>query len=146
MSNFGLAIETLVALLLAVTIAYCMMLNKRLTRLKADEHALKATISELITATELAQRAIAGLKVTVQECDQGLGERLKAADLASADLARQIAAGEQVLGKVAQIVNSARSLDHAPAPIAIAPDAKATVAAAQAFAARARLRTKGAAA
>ena len=146
MSNFGLAIESLVAVLLAVTIAYCVLLNKRLTRLKADEHALKATISELITATEMAQRAISGLKVTVQECDQGLGERLKAAEFASADLARQIAAGEQVLGKVVQIVNLARPHESAPVVAPIAPDARATVAAAQAFAARARLRTKGAAA
>ena len=146
MSNFGLAIESLVAVLLAVTIVYCVLLNKRLTRLKADEHALKATISELITATEMAQRAISGLKVTVQECDQGLGERLKAAEFASADLARQIAAGEHVLGKVAQIVNVARPAESAPAAAPIAPDARATVAAAQAFAARARLRTKGAAA
>lgn len=146
MSNFGLAIESLVALLLAVTIGYCFTLNKRLMRLKADEHALKATISELISATEIAQRAIAGLKVTVQECDQGLGQRLKTAEFASADLNRQIAAGEQVLGKLAQIVNLARPLDQAPAIVPIAPDARLTVAAAQAFAARARMRTKGAAA
>jgi len=50
--------------LLMVTIGYCMLLNKRLKRLKADEHSLKATIAELITATEIAERAIGGLKHT----------------------------------------------------------------------------------
>ena len=41
----GLAIESLVAVLLMLTIGYCWLLNKRLQRLKADEHSLKATIA-----------------------------------------------------------------------------------------------------
>ena len=64
---FALIIESLVAILLVLTIGYCSLLNKRLKRLKADEHSLKATISELITATEIAERAITGLKLTVQQ-------------------------------------------------------------------------------
>jgi hypothetical protein len=39
-------IEGLVAVLLVITIGYCMLLNKRLQRLKADEKSLKATIGE----------------------------------------------------------------------------------------------------
>ena len=35
--SLGLMIETLVAILLLLTIGYCMLLNKRLKRLKADE-------------------------------------------------------------------------------------------------------------
>lgn len=153
MSNgLGVVIESLVALLLLITIGYCLMLNKRLTRLKADEQTLKATISELITATEIAERAIAGLKLTVQECDQSLGERLKVAQAMSVSIAKQISSGEQVVGKLAQIVGLSPQLAAAPAampapmPTPVAPDARATVAAAQAFAARARLRAQGAAA
>ena len=52
--SLGVVIESLVAVLLMLTIGYCMLLNKRLQRLKADEHSLKATIAELITATEIA--------------------------------------------------------------------------------------------
>src|SRR5262249_20832895 len=55
------------------TIGYSILPTKRPPRLKADEQALKATISELITATEIAERAIAGLKLTVRDCDQNLG-------------------------------------------------------------------------
>jgi hypothetical protein len=144
--GIGVIIESLVAVLLMVTIAYCTLLNRRLQRLKADEHTLKATISELITATEIAERAIAGLKVTVQECDSSLGQRLKAAETMTSEISRYIGAGEQVLTKIGQITAAARAL-HAPgAPAAIAADAQNTVAAAQAFAARSRLRTQGAAA
>src|SRR5258708_23790863 len=68
----GLAIESLVAVLLVLTIGYCMLLNARLKRLKADEHSLKAVIAELITATEIAERAIGGLKHTLRGVNQNL--------------------------------------------------------------------------
>jgi uncharacterized membrane protein len=152
---FALIIESLVAILLALTIGYCILLNKRLIRLKSDEQALKATISELITATEIAERAIAGLKVTVRECDQNLGERLRTAERFSADMERQLMAGEEVLHRLVRIVGAARSEpaaapaepDEPPAPVAPPmPDPHAMVAAAQAFAERARSRLGGRAA
>jgi len=149
----GLAIESLVAVLLLLTIGYCILLNRRIKTLKADEQALKATISELITATEIAERAIAGLKVTVRECDLGLGERLRTAERFSAEIAQQIDDGSEVLERLAQIALAARLPEPiappatAPPPVAaIAPDAKATASAAQAFALRTRLRSAGVAA
>ncbi len=63
-----------------MTIGYCVVLNKRLVRLKADEQALRGTITELINATQIAERAIHGLKTTVRECDGTLGERLRTAE------------------------------------------------------------------
>ena len=85
--SFGIVIESLVAVLLLLTIGYCMLLNKRLKRLKADEHSLKATIGELITATEIAERAIGGLKHTVRDVNENLGNQLTAAaaDVAAAE-------------------------------------------------------------
>jgi hypothetical protein len=141
---FGLIIEILVAVLLLVTIGYCTLLNKRLVRLKADEQALKATISELITATEIAERAIAGFKLTVRECDQNLGERLRTAERFCADMDRQLEAGESVLDRLGKIVMATRP--EAPAAAAAASDPRAMVAAAQAFAERARSRIGGRAA
>ena len=144
MSNaLGLAIESLVAILLLLTISYCILLNSRLKRLKADEQALKATISELITATEIAERAIAGLKLTVRDCDQTLGERLRAAERFSNSIAGQLKAGDEVLKRLTQIATAAK-----PAPVLapVAPDAKVTAAAAHALAERRRLRSGGAAA
>ena len=133
-NGLGLMIESLVAILLVLTIAYSVLLNKRLKRLRSDEMTLKATISELITATEIAERAIAGLKVTVRECDQGLGERLREAERFSTDIARQLDAGSEILTRLTAIVAASRP----GAPPVIAPGAQATAKAAQAFAARAR--------
>ena len=141
---FALIIESLVAVLLMLTIGYCFLLNKRLLRLKADEQSLKATISELITATEIAERAITGLKVTVRECDQNLGERLRTAERFSAEMERQLAAGDEVLDRLAKIVIATRP--EARPAVAPTPDPRAMVAAAQAFADRARSRLGGQAA
>jgi len=144
--GIGLAIESMVAILLVLTIGYCIVLNSRLKMLKADEQALKATISELITATEIAERAIAGLKLTVRDCDLSLGERLRNAEQLSAEIAGQLDDGRTVLERLTRIALAARQ-PGTPAPaVAIAPDVQAIANAAQAFAARSRLRAAGAAA
>jgi len=134
---FGVAIESLVAILLVLTIAYCMLLNTRLKRLKADEHSLKATIAELITATEIAERAIGGLKLTVREVNENLGNRLNMANEMSEQLKKQLAESESVVRRLSRIATAARP----PEPQRAAPEtsaAKAVAAAAQAFSDRRR--------
>jgi hypothetical protein len=147
MSNgLGLIIESLVAVLLLLTIGFCVLLNGRLKKLKADEQTLKGTISELITATEIAERAIAGLKMTVRDCDLNLSERLRAGDHLAGELGRQLENGAQILSQIAQITLAARMVKPAaqPAPEPAQPvaqtAAQTTAQAASAFAARARLR------
>jgi len=154
--SFGIAIESLVAVLLILTIGYCMLLNKRLKRLKADEHSLKATIGELITATEIAERAIGGLKHTVREVNENLGGQLAAATQMSDNLRRQLAEGDHVVRRLTKIAIAARpsqtetemrepapregaSLDFAAREAPAKPsNAKALAAAAQAFSERRR--------
>jgi hypothetical protein len=138
-NGFGFMIESLVAVLLLLTIAYCVILNNRLKRLKADEQSLKATIAELITATEIAERAVAGLKTTAHECDATLGERLRTADHCCAELNQQIKAGDVLIKRLSRIVAASRPVEGDAEPGA-APDPKAVAAAAQAFAERARTR------
>jgi hypothetical protein len=107
---------------------------------------LKATIAELVTATQTAERAIAGLKMTIHESEQTLSERLRDAEHFSAEIARQIAAGGGILSRLAQIAAvptpPVKTRESEPA----VPDPKTIMAAAQAFADRARSRVKGLAA
>lgn len=118
--GFGVIIEGLVAILLMVTIGYCSILNNRLKRLKADERVLKATIAELITATEMAERAVAGLRTTARECESTLGERMMAAEQCCAELNRQVKAGDVVIERLARVVVASRKLDEVQ-PVAAAP-------------------------
>ena len=73
----GLLIELLVCVLLATTIGYCIVLDRRLRRLKADEATMRRTIIDLMTATENADRAVAGLRAVVEECDRTIGAQLR---------------------------------------------------------------------
>ena len=110
--SFGIFVESLVALLMLLTIGYCVTLNRRLQRLRADEEMLRATISELITATEIAERAILGLKATANDCEKDISARLAEAGHVSARLSDQVKAGEGVFQRIAQLTEAAR----APAP------------------------------
>jgi hypothetical protein len=137
--SLGIAIESLVALLLMVTIGYCMLLNARLKRLKADENSLKATIAELITATEIAERAIGGLKHTVRDVNENLGSQLTAAAQLSLQLKKQLAEGDNVVRRLSKIATAARpSFDATPAATPQVSSAKAIAQAAQAFSERRR--------
>ena len=127
--SFGLVIESLVTVLLALTIGYCMLLNSRLKRLKADEQSLKATIAELITATEIAERAIGGLKLTVRDVNENLGSQLAAATQMSEHLNKQLAEGDNVLRRLSRIVSAARPTQeqsdvNAQPPVNAQPAAK----------------------
>jgi hypothetical protein len=137
--SLGIAIESLVAVLLMLTIGYCMLLNKRLQRLKADEHSLKATIAELITATEIAERAIGGLKHTVRDVNENLGSQLTAATQMSAHLKSQLAEGDNVIRRLSKIVLAARpGTEPAATPAPAISPARAVAAAAEAFSERRR--------
>jgi hypothetical protein len=140
--SLGIAIESLVAILLMLTIGYCMLLNSRLKRLKADEHSLKAVIGELITATEIAERAIGGLKHTVRDVNEHLGNQLASAGQMSLQLKQQLAESDYVFRRLSKIAVAARP-SSATAPDAktetpAVSTAKATAAAAQAFSDRRR--------
>ena len=139
--SFGIVIESLVAVLLLLTIGYCMLLNTRLKRLKADEHSLKATIGELITATEIAERAIGGLKHTVRDVNENLGNQLTSAAQMSQQLKKQLAEGDNVIRRLSRIAIAARPLSEPEAEPVMAPrlsSAKAVAAAAHAFSERRR--------
>ena len=134
--QYGFLIETMVSVLLLLTILYCVRLNKQLRLLKADENSLRATISELVTATEIADRAIAGLKSMMQQGEQALSQKLERGEVLAAELDLHLSAGNQLLARLVRIAGVTRPVGESPA----LQDAKAVAAAAQAFADRARTR------
>ena len=134
--HYGFLVETMVSILLLLTILYCVRLNKQLRLLKADENSLRATISELVTATEIADRAIAGLKSMMQQGEQSLSQKLERGEALAAELDLHLSTGNQLLARLVRIAGVTRPVGESPA----VQDAKAVAAAAQAFADRARTR------
>ena len=55
---FGLIVESMVAILLATTIGYCIILNQRLKRLHSDRDQLRKMVADLVQATSLAKQRL----------------------------------------------------------------------------------------
>jgi hypothetical protein len=138
--HFGFLVESMVSILLLLTILYCVRLNNQIRLLKADEQSLRATIAELITATEIAERAIGGLKATMREGEQVLGQKLDRAESLAADIDQKLAAGDDLLKRLIKIVGVSKD------KTVVAPDARLVAAAAEAFAKRTESRLGGLAA
>ncbi|GJD98218.1 DUF6468 domain-containing protein [Methylobacterium isbiliense] len=120
--------DCLVAVLLVASIVSSVALSRRITRLKADEAALRQTIGDLMVATESAERAILGLRGTLGECERTLAERLGVAEATAATLTAQVRAGEEVVERIGRIVAQARPGPAAGAPAVQAPAAAAPAA------------------
>jgi hypothetical protein len=65
-------------------------------------------VGELIQATDSAERAIGGLRSTVNDSEKLLTTRLRQAERFSSDLDFKIDAGERVLKRLAAISDAAR--------------------------------------
>jgi len=106
---FGVFVESAVSVLLVVTIGYCVVLNERLKRLHADRGALRQMITDLLQATDLANAAVKELKTTAVEADAAHGARIEEAERFGIELANHVAAGQQVMERIARITAVAQS-------------------------------------
>lgn len=104
----GLVVEGSVAILLVMTIGYCVVLNERLKRLHADRDQLRQMVNDLVSATNLANQAIKELKATAVEADLQLGARLEEAERFGIELANHVTAGTILMERIAKITSVAR--------------------------------------
>ena len=106
--QFPLLVELAVAVLLALTIGYCVVLNQRLQRLHADKDVMRQMIADLVGATNLANQAIKELKQTAIEADGQLNARLEEASRFGVELANHVNAGSVLMDRIAKITSVAR--------------------------------------
>ncbi|KFC69143.1 hypothetical protein FF80_01411 [Devosia sp. LC5] len=104
----GIFVEGAVAVLLALTIGYCMVLNQRLKRLHADKDVMRQMVADLVGATNLANQAIKELKQTAVEADLALNSRLEEAERFGIELANHVSSGTAVMERIAKITSVAR--------------------------------------
>ena len=105
----GMIVETSVAILLAVTIGYCVVLNQRLKRLHADRDTLRKMVLDLVQATDLANAAVKELKIAAVEADTVLNARLEEAERFGIELANHVTSGTQLMDRIARITAAARN-------------------------------------
>lgn len=112
----GMFVEMMVAVLLVLTIGYCVVLNSRLKRLHADRDQLRQMVTDLVQATSLANAAIKDLRQTAHEAETVLGARLDEAERFGVELANHVNAGQAIMERIARITSAAR-LGGIPDPV-----------------------------
>ena len=112
-------LELALEVLLAFTLAYCVILERRLAAVRKGQEGLKRTIGELNMAISGAGASLRALKSAAGEAAQTLDERLKRARLHIDELSVLTASGERIAQRMegaAAAPRVAREIPDMPLP------------------------------
>jgi septal ring factor EnvC (AmiA/AmiB activator) len=116
-TSLGFVVEGLVAVLLMVTIGYCVLVNRKLEQLRSDQSELRQIIRELNAATGQAETAITVLRQSAQSAETTLRATADEADNLAACLADEMAKAETLMSKLTMLTRAcAQRPAPAPAP------------------------------
>ena len=76
MTDLPVLLEVAVVVLLAVTLLYCIVLERRMAAFNRGRDALGALVAELDGATARAERAVVGLSQTARQSEDELDRRI----------------------------------------------------------------------
>lgn len=94
--NITLIVELALTGLLAVTLVYCIVLERRLAAVRRGQEGLKSTIGELNSAITNAGAAMRALKASASGAAETLDERLNRARVTIDELSLLTASGERI--------------------------------------------------
>ncbi len=94
--NIGLVVELVMTGLLAVTLVYCIVLERRLAAVRRGQDGLKSTIGELNGAIVNAGASVRALKAATSGAADTLDERLARARATIDELSLLTASGERI--------------------------------------------------
>lgn len=124
--DYGLALDVLVAVLLAVTIVYAAMLNRRLGRLREGRAELEAMVKHFNDAASRAEASIRGLKAAANQAAENLRRPVEDAERLHEELGLLVKRADVLAEQLSDGVS--RSRRDAAIPTA-APSSRATRAA-----------------
>lgn len=105
----SLAFDGVIAVLLLVTITFCILLCRRLRTLKADEEMMRSVVSDIVQSTGKAEHAIRTLKATAEECEHTIGTSLRDAEALSDALTDKSVSADAAVRRLAEVVALAQS-------------------------------------
>jgi hypothetical protein len=94
--TIGLAVELILCGLLAVTLIYCVLLERRLAAVRKGQDGLTSTIGELNTAITNAGTSLRALKAAASDASEALDDRLARARVTIDELSLLTASGERI--------------------------------------------------
>ena len=98
--NLTFIVEVSLEVLLAATLCYCIVLERRLASVRKGQEGLSRTIGELNMAIAGAGASLRALKSAAGEAAQTLDERLKRARLHIDELSVLAASGERIADRI----------------------------------------------
>jgi chromosome segregation ATPase len=98
--NFATFVEIVLIVLLAATLAYCAILERRLAALRRSQDGFKETIADLNQAITTAGTSMRLLKSSVSGATETLDERLDRARNLSDELALLTSSGERIAQRI----------------------------------------------
>jgi hypothetical protein len=111
--SLTLIVEISLEVLLAATLCYCIILERRLAAVRKGQEGLSRTIGELNMAIAGAGASLRALKSAAGEAAQNLDERLKRARLHIDELAVLTASGERIASRMESAVTP-RAVENLP--------------------------------
>lgn len=92
----GLLLESIVAILLVITIGYCYVLDKRLRALRSGQDGFGRIVEELERATGRAQSGVTDLRQTSEILAHDITSQMAAARALADELSVMVAAGNEI--------------------------------------------------
>jgi hypothetical protein len=117
--TFAFIAEILLEVLLAATLGYCILLERRLAAVRKGQEGLKTHIGELNMAISGAGASLRALKAAAGEAAATLDDRLKRAHLHIDELSVLTASGERIAQRMEGAAASpriAREIPDMPLP------------------------------
>lgn len=118
-ANLSLYLEIALEVLLAFTLGYCVLLERRLAAVRKGQEGLSRTIGELNMAIAGAGASLRALKSAAGEAAQTLDERLKRARLHIDELSVLTASGDRIAARMESAASAprvAREIPDMPLP------------------------------
>jgi hypothetical protein len=118
-TNLTFYVELAMQALLALTLVYCIVLERRLAAVRKGQEGLSRTIGELNMAIAGAGASLRALKAAAGEAASTLDERLKRARLHIDELSLLTASGERIAQRIemaAAAPKVAREIPDMPLP------------------------------
>ena len=113
-TNLTFYLELGLEILLALTLVYCVILERRLAAVRKGQEGLKTTIGELNMAISGAGASLRALKSAAGEAAQTLDERLKRARLHIDELSVLTASGERIAQRMEGVASAPRVAKEIP--------------------------------
>ena len=110
------AVEIALEILLAATLCYCIVLERRLAAVRKGQEGLSRTIGELNMAIAGAGASLRALKSAAAEAAVTLDERLKRARLHIDELSVLAASGERIAVRIENATSSRGRIERGTDP------------------------------